>query len=248
MKKIVLSLSLLFFLFSQIKADTDYKARTFDLYINGKMPQWGAVISTMKADPKFQNEKHQIDMLVYYYGLIGHLIDKKQKDQASKYLDDANKIAQKLYAKNPKSPELLALMGNFTGFQIALKPLKATYLAKGMLDNVNKAISLAPNNPVVNILHANILFYMPEVFGGDVQKAINGYKKAQRVFETIPNGTKDNWMYIQLLTTIGLVHEKQGNYKAAQQMYQQVMQLHPEYVYMKQVVYPRLLTKMKENA
>ena len=56
---------------------------------------------------------------------------------------------------------------------------------------------------------------------------------------------KNNWMYIQLLTTIGLVEEKNENYIEAEKMYQKVLQLQPNYGHVKNIVYPRLMKKMK---
>ena len=52
-------------------------------------------------------------------------------------------------------------------------------------------------------------------------------------------------MYIQLLTTIGLVEEKNENYTEAKKMYQKVLQLQPNYGHVKNIVYPRLMKKMK---
>lgn len=55
----------------------------------------------------------------------------------------------KLYKTNPDNPLLLGLMSNLTGFQIALSPLKATTLAKGMMNKAKKSIAKGPNDPHV---------------------------------------------------------------------------------------------------
>lgn len=223
----------------------DYKATTFNLFLNGKISQWSWVINKMSADPKEQNVEGQLETLIYYYGLVGHLMDVGQKKQASENLQKANTLAAKLYKTNPNNPLLLGLMANFTGFQIALTPLKATTLAKGMMSKAKSAIAKGPNDPLVNILYSNILFYMPDIFGGDTEKALSGYKKALRMMDANVNLKKNNWMYVQLLVTIGVVEEKQKNYVEAQKMYRRVLQLYPEYAHVKNVTYPRLLEKMK---
>ena len=223
----------------------NYKATAFNLFLNGKMSQWPWVINKMLADPKLQNTEGQLEILTYYYGLVGHLMDVGQKKQASENLRKANDLAIKLYKTNPDNPLLLGLMSNLTGFQIALTPLKATTLAKGMMNKAKKSIAKGPNDPYVNILYSNILFYMPGIFGGDTEKALQGYKKALQTMDADPELKKNNWMYIQLMVTIGVVEEKRENYVEAQKMYRKVLELYPEYAHVKNVSYPRLLEKMK---
>lgn len=223
----------------------NYKATAFNLFLNGKMSQWPWIINKMLADPKLQNTEGQLEILTYYYGLVGHLMDVGQKKQASENLRKANDLAIKLYKTNPDNPLLLGLMSNLTGFQIALSPLKATTLAKGMMNKAKKSIAKGPNDPYVNILYSNILFYMPGIFGGDTEKALQGYKKALQTMEADPELKKNNWMYIQLMVTIGVVEEKRENYVEAQKMYRKVLELYPEYAHVKNVSYPRLLEKMK---
>ena len=223
----------------------NYKATAFNLFLNGKISQWPWVINKMVADPKLQDTEGQLEILTYYYGLVGHLMDVGQKKQASENLRKANELAMKLYKTNPDNPLLLGLMSNLTGFQIALSPLKATTLAKGMMNKAKKSIAKGPNDPHVNILYSNILFYMPGIFGGDTEKALQGYKKALQTMEADPELKKNNWMYIQLMVTIGVVDEKRENYVEAQKMYRKVLELYPEYAHVKNVSYPRLLEKMK---
>ena len=223
----------------------DYKATEFNLFLNAKISKWPWVFNKMVADPKLQDTEGQLEILTYYYGLVGHLMDVGQKKQASENLRKANELAMKLYKTNPDNPLLLGLMSNLTGFQIALSPLKATTLAKGMMNKAKKSIAKGPNDPHVNILYSNILFYMPGIFGGDTEKALQGYKKALQTMEADPELKKNNWMYIQLMVTIGVVEEKRENYVEAQKMYRKVLELYPEYAHVKNVSYPRLLEKMK---
>lgn len=246
MKRIFIFTVLFLCIVSGVKSQQiDYKATAFNLFLNGKMSQWPWVINKMLADPKLQNTEGQLEILTYYYGLVGHLMDVGQKKQASENLRKVNDLAIKLYKTNPDNPLLLGLMSNLTGFQIALSPLKATTLAKGMMNKAKKSIAKGPNDPYVNILYSNILFYMPGIFGGDTEKALQGYKKALQTMEADPELKKNNWMYIQLMVTIGVVEEKRENYVEAQKMYRKVLELYPEYAHVKNVSYPRLLEKMK---
>ena len=114
-------------------------------------------------------------------------------------------------------------MANFQGFQIALSPLKATTLARSMLQHVNKAEKISPDDPDVNIWSANILFYMPNVFGGDSQLSREYYRKALRLYEENEALRSNNWMYLQL------------------------MELYPEYPHLKNVLYPRILSELEKS-
>ena len=243
------TISILIILLSSITLmqanNIDYKATAFNLYINGKMPQGDGLINKMSKDPEWQTHDRQLETLTYYYGLVGHLLDKKRKDDAGRVLTKALELANKMYKQTPDDALLLGLMANLTGYQIALSPIKATTLAKGMMTKAKKSIALNPNDPYVNILYSNILFYMPSMFGGNKDSALAGYQKARKHMETHNGYIKNNWMYIQLLTTIGLVEEKNENYVAAQKMYQKVLQLQPNYGHVKNIVYPRLMEKMK---
>lgn len=247
MKKITSILVILLFLSISLiqAANIDYKATAFNMYINGKMPQWEILINKISKDPEWQNHDCQLETLTYYYGLVGHLLDKKRKDDAERVLANALALANQMYKQTPNDALLLGLMANLIGYQIALSPIKAATLAKGMMSKAKKSISLNPDNPYVNILYSNILFYMPSMFGGDKDKALAGYQKALKYMESHDGYIKNNWMYIQLLTTIGLVEEKNENYTEAKKMYQKVLQLQPNYGHVKNIVYPRLIKKMK---
>ncbi|MCH5329114.1 MAG: hypothetical protein J1E02_08840, partial [Coprobacter sp.] len=209
-------------------ASPDYKAAAFTLYLNGDMAQWTEIIDKISALPEWKSDDRQLEILTYYYGLVGHLLDKKRKDDAERELTKAMNLADRLYKKMPDNALLLGLMANFTGFQIALSPLKATTLAKGMLSKAKQSVALAPDDPYVNILYSNILFYMPSVFGGSKEKALAGYRKARQYMESHAGYTQDNWMYVQLLASIGLVEEKNENYAAARQIYQKILRMYPE--------------------
>ena len=227
-------------------SDNVYRTETYNLYINGKMAQWIEVINQMDANPS-QTTQLQMQTLQYYYGVIGHFIDKKQNDKASQALKKADSLLTVVEKKLPEDPVVFGLKSNFIGFRIALSPLKATVLFRGMLKNANKAIEGGKDNAFVNVLYANILFYMPNMFGGDNNKALDCYKQALSIMEQTPGETTDNWLYIQTKISVGLVNEKMENFEAAEQQFQQLMEIEPRYMYVKDVLYPRLLEKKREK-
>ncbi|MEG1573854.1 MAG: hypothetical protein RR293_02055 [Bacteroidales bacterium] len=247
MRKLATILSI--FLACCIATDTmaqriDYKATTYRLFIDGKVRQWGVIIDKMENDPEKQSDISKIELLGYYYGYIGHLLDIKNKDAATIEIKKAQKLITGLSAKYPHNTLLMGYSANITGYQIAIAPLKATTLARGMMHNTRNAIAKSPNDPVINILTANIFFYMPNMFGGDSNMALKQYYKALNMFEENETLRKDNWMYLQLLVTTGIVEEKQGNYENAKKLYLKILNIYPDYSQIRDNRYPNLLKKM----
>ena len=116
-----------------------------------------------------------------------------------------------------------------------------------MLQRANKAEKISPDDPDVNIWSANILFYMPNVFGGDTQLSRNYYRKALQLYEGNETLRTNNWMYLQLIITLGLVEEKDGNYEKAHEYFSKAMELYPEYPHLKNVLYPRILNELGKS-
>lgn len=212
-----------------------------------KYPAMGEGHRHDENDPSCQSIEDKEELLSYYYGLVGHLIDIKDKKHARKVLDDALSIIKPLADENPENGRLSGLMANFQGFQIALSPLKATTLARSMLQHANKAEKISPDDPDVNIWSANILFYMPNVFGGDSQLSREYYRKALRLYEENEALRSNNWMYLQLIITLGLVEEKDENYEKAHEYFSKAMELYPEYPHLKNVLYPRILSELEKS-
>lgn len=222
----------------------DYKATTYKLFVSGKVSQWGTIIKKMEKDPNCHSDISKIELLGYYYGYIGHLLDIKNKDAAADMIEKADELLDYLMPKYPDNTLIMAYSANITGYKIAISPLKATILAKGMMTNSKKAISKSPNDATVNILTANIMFYMPDVFGGDTERALKQYHKALDMFDADESLRHNNWMYLQLLVTTGLVEEKLKHYESAKLLYQRVLKLYPDYAHVRDNKYPNLIKKM----
>ena len=122
---------------------------------------------------------------------------------------------QKLY---PHDARFKALYANLLGLKIALSPLKATTLASDMLSSAREAYKMAPDDSWVSILYGNILFYMPGMFGGDKAQGLSCYQHARQGMEKNLSANSHNWLYVQLLVTIGVVNEKNEHYEQIPQL------------------------------
>ncbi|MBR2475404.1 MAG: tetratricopeptide repeat protein [Bacteroidaceae bacterium] len=250
MKKILslLILSLFITISSSISAQqTNYKENFYKLFISGNVSKWDKLITQFEGDITKRDIASKIELLGYYYGYIGHLIDIKDEDRAEDYIDKALPLVTSLSKNDPNNALLKGYHANIIGFQIAMSPLRATTLARGMMKNAKSAISIAPEDPIINILSGNIFLYMPDFLGGNTKQSLEQYKKALVAFETNDELRENNWMYLQLMVTTAIVYEKLDNYTEAKKMYEKVLQLYPNYPHVRDKKYPNLLKKMNKK-
>lgn len=225
----------------------DYREKLYDLFIEQKIPQWGAVLSQMSADKSCETLDGRHEILCGYYGLIGHLVDKKRKTEAQNYLKTALALSEKYQKLYPHDARFKALYSNLLGLKIALSPLKATTLAPSMLSVAREAYKLAPDDSWVSILYGNILFYMPGMFGGDKAEGLKCYQHARQSMEKNASLNNHHWLYVQLLVTIGVVNERNEHYDQALAIYKNIMNKYPNYAFVRNVLYPRVQKAMREK-
>lgn len=224
---------------------TDYREKLYDLFIEQKIPQWSGVLSQMSADKSCETLDGRHEILCGYYGLVGHLVDKKRKTEAQSNLKTALDLAEKYQKLYPHDARFKALYANLLGLKIALSPLRATTLAPNMLSSAREAYKMAPDDSWVSILYGNILFYMPGMFGGDKSQGLTCYQHARQSMEKNLSANAHNWLYVQLLVTIGVVNEKNAHYEQALAIYKNIMDKYPDYAFVRNVLYPRAQKAMR---
>lgn len=250
MKRIICFLSLLIAVSAvqmQGASLSAYREKMYDLFIQQKMAQWEPILSQMCADKSCEMLDGRHEILCGYYGLVGHLVDKKKKEEAKTCLKTALELSKKYMKMYPKDARFKALYANLIGLNIALSPMRAPLIASDMLSSARDAYETAPDDSWVSLLYGNISFYMPGAFGGDKVKGLNCYQSARRSMEKNLSDNKHHWLYVQLLVTIGVVYEKDERYEQAQAMYKTVMNQYPDYAFVKEVLYPRVQKAMREK-
>lgn len=223
----------------------NYKDNFYKLFVSGNVSKWKSLIVQYEGDATKRDDNSKLELLGYYYGYIGHLLDVKDEDEAEKYIDKASAISTQLTNKYPNNALIKGYHANIIGFKIAISPLRATTLARGMMKNAKGAIALAPNDAYVNILSANIFLYMPDFLGGDTEQSLVQYLKALKMFEENEKLRENNWLYLQLMVTTGIVYEKLDNYTEAKKMYEKILSIYPNYPHVRDKKYPQVLKKIK---
>ncbi len=248
MKRITIGCCLVFLcLAANARPLSEYRAELYRLFVERQMMQWAPILQEMQSDPDCDTREGAEEIICGYYGLVGHYLDKKKKDEASDCLLHLVPLAKSYVKRYPESMRLLALRANITGFRIALSPMKATILAVGMLSDLRSAYNKQPDDPWLKILYGNVFLYMPDMLGGDIEKSIAYYEDARKLFEQNPDEIRENWLYLQLLVTIGLSYEKSGQLEKASEMYAWLMKEYPQYTFVTETLYPRVQEKIRKN-
>jgi hypothetical protein len=232
------------FMLAFLPVKADYGSEIYSAYINNRMDRWKAVIDRMAAIPDKDNAL-LLELVNYQYGYIGYCIGFDRKDEARKYLSVAQANLEILEERGYMLSMVSAYKSAFYGFRIGLNPVTAPVNGKKSMENAKTALKLDPSNYLAYIQNGNIEFYMPAAFGGSKKEALEFYLKAKEVIEKNPGSLKGDWNYLSLMILIGQTHTYLKEYDKAKKTYDNILQIEPEFKYVKDDLYPKLLTKMK---
>ena len=151
----------------------------------------------------------------------------------------SNEAFSKL-AKDKDIPAFAAFSSIFKAYEIAITPVKAPFLISGVLSSAKKAYSLDSKSPYTNIANANLMFYFPESLGGDKKKALEYYQNAYKYYINNPEQASTDWIYLNILSTIGVVYEKIGDRANAKRWWIEAERIEPEFKHVTNVLLPRV--------
>jgi len=240
--KLVLTL-FLFTLSPEIYSESPYKKSIYNSFINREMYKWGAIIHSLDTGRPATIDK-KLELINYYYGYIGYLIGKKQNDVAGSMIIKGEKLIHQVLLASPKNVTALSFKGSFLGFRMGINKYKSFGLSRESFADINRAYSMDPQNVQAIIDKGNILFYSPGIFGGDKEEALKYYLKGSRMLEK-NRDTDQNWVYLNLLTVIAMAYEKTNQPEQAKQICEKLLHKEPNYRWIKDVYYPKLVEKTR---
>lgn len=222
------------------------RATIYGAFVRNDMALWQQTIDRMAMLEK-ASANVLLEMLNYHYGYIAWGIGKERDDEADTYLDRAWEFLQDLETTGQYTSSVDAYKAAFYGFEIGLHPYKAPVYGPRSLHFVQEAMRKDSANWFAVLQYGNILYYMPVMFGGSKQKAIEQYLLAKSMMEASPDLIYENWNYLNLLVTIGRAYEEQANYQLAKRFYEAAMSAEPNFQWVKLRLYPALMTKIKQT-
>lgn len=214
-----------------------YREPIYLAYVQGDMSRWEAIIRLMEERSDDFSDEERKELISYYYGYISFLLETDQKDKVQDYIIKGEKHLNALLKSAPNDVTALAYKGSFIGFRIGTNKFKALTLGKESISYINRAYKLDSQNVQAILDKGNLLYHMPGMFGGDKKEAVRLYEKAVLRMEKHQN-LKQNWLYLNVLTTIARHYEEEKQWQKAVLIYEKILQQEPEFSWVKDTLYP----------
>jgi tetratricopeptide (TPR) repeat protein len=144
----------------------------------------------------------------------------KHSEAAKRWLDTAIADAQSAEALNERSPDIHALLGDLYGAKITGMASGMHYGPKANAE-IQRAFQLDPDNSRAFAAAGRKYLYTPSMFGGDLNKAIESFRKAT---ETDPH-FDENFVWL------AIAYRKKGDSVDAQQALSEALQLNSHNVF-----------------
>ncbi|MDD4993528.1 MAG: hypothetical protein PHR83_14980 [Paludibacter sp.] len=228
---------------SGLFAQSPYSKTIYSAFIVRDMGKWENVIHTMEASNTINTVDEKLELINYYYGYIGYLLGSKQYAHVEKLTERGEKLIAQVLHVSPHNATAYSFKGSFIAFHVGVNKFKAVFLGAESRNCVNKALELDPQNIQGLIDKGNQLFYAPEMLGGDKKEALTYFHKAAGILERRKE-TSENWVYLNVLTMIASAYEKVDDLKNAKITYEKVIHNEPNITWVKNDLYPNLLTRI----
>ncbi len=216
------------------------RAQMYHFFINGNMQDWKKEIDSVENTLQISNND-KLNLINNQIGYIGWCIGEEKYDEAKQYIKLSQAHLETLENAQFKLSYVQSYQGALNGLKIGLNPFSAIFLGPGIVSKAKQAIELDPNNPNAYILLGNSKYYMWAMLGGSKPEALKYYKKAEQIIEQTTEGTIDNWNYLTLLTMIAYAYVEMGDYEEANNYYKKILNVEPNYQWIKEEVYPQFL-------
>jgi len=225
---------------SCVTLNASHKQDIYNAYINNNMQKWALVIDDMQLH-RHQSKSFKMELINYQYGYIAWCIGNGKKDVAEKYLALAEKSLSELEVLKYNVSLVQSYQSAFYGFRIGLNILKAPFIGIKSIDCAKLAMKTDGENPYGYVQYGNSQYYMPKAFGGSKKVAIDYFKKAQTLMEKHKMQIVEDWNYLSLLTLLAQAYAETENFELAKAYYQKILKIEPNYIWVKNELYPQFL-------
>lgn len=237
-------LILMILLLASVPAFADNGTQVYNAYVKNKMDLWKEVIDKMQAEFPVTNPSI-LELINYQYGYIGYCLGFNKEAEARTYLTLAEKNIETLEKKNFRPDLTEAYRAAFYGFRISLNKLTAPVNGPKSINHAKRSVEMNSENYFSLIQLGNIYFYMPQALGGSKKAALEYYIRARALMEKEKALISGNWNYLSLLVTIGQAYTYLEEFEKAKNIYEFILKTEPEFLYVKNDLYPALSAKKK---
>jgi tetratricopeptide (TPR) repeat protein len=146
------------------------------------------------------------------------------KEEADRFVSEAQKYAAQAREEDPKRGEADALEAYLFGMELALHPDRAMALFPRSAASFSAAMAKSPENPRVFLLKAISVYYTPEAFGG-------GPANAQGFLEKSLALADSSWGEEEAYAYLGLCHKNRREMDKAREMLKKALAKCPDYAF-----------------
>lgn len=214
----------------------------FNAYLHQDMSVWRNYIETAKWEKMSISERKRL--INYEYGFIATAID-AEDPKADEYLTHFRQhVAEEYESQHISEAHYCMYMSSINAYDFMLNKSKLFSAGLQSFKLVKRASVLAPDDPYVLTLKANVDFYAPAAFGGDKEAALTLFTRARELFRETED-YKHLWNYASLRLCIAQCYDKKGDSERAISECYSILGEIPDFEYVRDEYLPQLLEKQK---
>lgn len=212
----------------------------YEAFLHQDMSVWRDFVTTSKWEELSVEERKRL--INYEYGFLATAIDRKDP-QADEYLSAFRKHVENEYKEEHISEAHYCMyMSSVNAYDFMLNKSRLFSAGLQSFKLVKRAAELAPDDPFVLTLKANVDFYAPSAFGGDKEEALKMFTRARNLFVKNMDCTH-LWNYASLRMCIAQCYEKTGDTQRAIDECRSILSEIPDFRYIRDEYLPYLLEK-----
>lgn len=197
----------------------------------------------LASDP--DNVLLQYHLAYAEYRLMTYLLN-REKDNFNSIADRAEERLEKTLRKKPDWSEAQALLSGIYGLKIAHTWTRAMILGPRANRLAQQATENDPDNPRAWLMHGSQKLNTPKMFGGSMDEALTAFQKSVALYEQQSgNDPLDpTWGYIDALVWLGIAYEQLDRDEEARVVFLKVLEVEPEFRWVKYNLLPALEEKL----
>lgn len=212
------------------------------------MEQWVIVLDSAKSVYEAQPNSELVEEIIRaQYGLTAYYLGLNEDEKALSEIESASYYLTQLEKYYPGQGWVYALNASFQGFKLIISPFRFFFKGPAILSAVNKSQELSPQNEDVLFLVANQTFYLPSILGGNQNKGLEYFSTLEKKLLQYNIREDKHWFYLLYLTSYAIACNSVQDYDEAVRVYQQILKIEPNYMWVKNELLPQSLKKQENN-
>lgn len=211
-------------------------------YIEKDMESWRQIIDR-RRNIENPSKEYMEETINYEYGFVAWSLANldENRNLAQKYLEYAFEDMEKYEEMDGEESRLSAYKSAFIAYDMKLHPMKAPFIGLKSVKLSKDAVNADGEDFFAYIQRGNVLYYLPVVFGGSKQAAIETYCKAREIMQSdFDNKARHNWLYLNLWLTLADAYKGLRDYAQVKTCYDSVLQIAPDFAWVRDSLYKSL--------